>query len=36
MRRMYAHYRNKAGLDVSMFLNRVRLTSASVHLEAVD
>ena len=36
MRRMYTHHRNTAGLDISMFLNRVRLTTGGVHLEAVD
>ena len=36
MRRMYVHCRNKSGLDASMFLNKVRLTIASEHLEALD
>jgi hypothetical protein len=36
MRRMYVHCRNKSGLDASMFLNKVKLTIASEHLEALD
>ena len=36
MRRMYVHYRNKSGLDAFMFLNKVRLTIASVLLETLD